>query len=180
MRITGLDLETTGLDLSKGHRIIEIALLSFDSDTKKPIEEFVKRVDPERSIDPGASDAHGIVYTDVAGCAKFADIASDVHRILASSDLVVIHNAGFDAPFIASELLDAGLTLPELNIFCTMENARWATPNGKFPKLGELCFSLGVSYDEGAAHSADYDTSVMMNCFFKGVARGFYKPKGLV
>mgnify|MGYP001157955465 FL=1 len=177
MRVVGLDLETTGLEVEKGHKIIEAALLTYQDG--KLEDTWVQRINPERPIDPGASSAHGIVYADVAGCPKFDVFAKDILDRLSAADLVVIHNAGFDAPFIAAELMQAGLKLPEMQIFCTMENGRWATPNGKMPKLGELCFALGVPYDEDAAHAADYDTGVMMDCFYRGLRRGFFKPEGM-
>ncbi|KCY89039.1 hypothetical protein J831_3542, partial [Acinetobacter baumannii 25691_8] len=38
-----------------------------------------------------------------------------------------------------------------------------------------LCFALNIDYDPNAAHAADYDVDVMMQCFFAGLDRGFYK-----
>jgi len=177
MRVVGLDLETTGLEVEKGHRICEAALLTYEDG--KLVERWVHRFNPERPVDPDASRVHGIYFEDVAECPKFSEYASEVRQRLEQADVVVIHNAQFDAPFVGTELMMAGETLPEMNIFCTLENGRWATPNGKAPKLGELCFALGIPYDETSAHSADYDTEVMMNCFFQGLKRGFFAPKGL-
>jgi DNA polymerase-3 subunit epsilon len=176
MRVVGLDLETTGLELEKGHRICEAALLTYEDG--RLIETFEQRINPERPIDPGASNVHGIMFEDVAECPKFSEVAQQIIDRLKAADVVVIHNASFDAPFIGTELMQAGFELPQMNIFCTLENGRWATPNGKAPKLGELCFALNVPYDEERAHSAAYDVSVMMSCFYKGVERGFFNPKG--
>jgi hypothetical protein len=61
-----------------------------------------------------------------------------------------------------------------------MENARWACPDGKLPRLGELFFALGVSYERAKAHAAEYDIEVTMACLFRGLDRGFYQlPKTL-
>ena len=87
---------------------------------------------------------------------------------------------GFDGPFIAAELNRIGVNVPDVHSFCTMENARWACPDGKLPRLGELCFAMGVDYDPAKAHAAEYDVQVMMDCYFKGLLRGFYQlPKEL-
>lgn len=179
MKIIGLDTETTGLDQEKGHRIIEIAMLTYELDGTLT-DKWVQRIDPQRSIDPGAQAAHGISYTELVGQPKWEDVAKEVQRRLGTADLLVAHNMGFDGPFIAAELQRVGLQVPNVHSLCTMENARWACPDGKLPRLGELCFALGVDYDAAKAHAAEYDVSVMMDCFFRAHKRGFYAlPKGL-
>ncbi len=180
MRIIGLDTETTGLEQEKGHRIIEIALLTYDLDSRALIDKWVQRIDPERSIDPGAQAAHGISYSELVGQPKWEDVAEEVARRLSTAELLVAHNMGFDGPFIGAELHRVGQEVPDVHSLCTMENARWACPDGKLPRLGELCFAMGVDYDPAKAHAAEYDVNVMMDCFFRGLERGFYQlPKEL-
>jgi DNA polymerase-3 subunit epsilon len=180
MKIIGLDTETTGLKQEDGHRIIEIALLTYDLTTHELEDKWVQRIDPERAIDPGAQAVHGIGYSDLVGCPKWDDVAPEIAKRLSTAELLIAHNMGFDGPFIGAELLRVGLEIPNVHSLCTMENARWACPDGKLPKLGELCFALNVPYDPAKAHAADYDVSVTMDCFFKGLERGFYQlPKEL-
>jgi DNA polymerase-3 subunit epsilon len=180
MKIIGLDTETTGLEQSKGHKIIEIAMLTYELETQELVDRFVMRFDPERSIDPGAQAAHGISYTELVGEPKWEDKAEEIAKRMSTADLLVAHNMGFDGPFLAAEFLRIGIEVPDVHSLCTMENARWACPDGKLPRLGELCFALNVPYDPAKAHGADYDTTVTMDCFFRGLARGFYQlPKSL-
>lgn len=180
MKIIGLDTETTGLEQEKGHRVIEIAMLTYDLNSRKLEDVWVQRIDPQRPIDPGAQAVHGIAYTDLAGCPTWEDLAPEVARRMSAAGLLVAHNMGFDGPFIAAELIRVGEKVPDVHALCTMENARWACPDGKLPRLGELCFALGVDYDTSKAHGAEYDVSVMMDCFFRGLDRGFYElPKTL-
>jgi DNA polymerase-3 subunit epsilon len=180
MIVMGVDTETTGLEQEKGHRIIEIALVSYDLESRKLMDRYVQRIDPERPIDSGAQAAHGISYTELVGQPKWEDVAEEINRRLGGTDLLVAHNMGFDGPFIAGELLRVGLQPPNVHSVCTMENARWACPDGKLPRLGELCFALGVGYDRAKAHAAEYDIEVTMACFFRGLDRGFYElPKKL-
>ncbi|HEH4354590.1 exonuclease domain-containing protein [Acinetobacter baumannii] len=175
MILRGFDTETTGLEQADGHRIIEVAILSYDSDTRQLVDKYVQRIDPERPIDPKAQAVHGIDYSQLIGCPKWEQVAPTVHHLLSTADVVIAHNIDFDMPFTQAELRRVGSLLPPVRQFCTMENGRWATFDGKSPKLGELCFALNIDYDPNAAHAADYDVDVMMQCFFAGLDRGFYK-----
>lgn len=174
MIITGLDTETTGLDPDKGHRIVEIAICHYDIATRQQVDRFVQRIDPQRPIDADAQRVHGIAYTDLVGCPTWDDVAQRVSDELQRSDLIVIHNRDFDAPFITKELGRVAVAMPDVPTFCTMENGRWACFDGKNPRLEELCFALRVNYDPGLAHAADYDVDVMIQCYFKALDRGFY------
>lgn len=176
MLITGLDTETTGLDPADGHRIIEIACLTYDSATRKLVDRYVQRIDPERPIQPKAQEVHGISYAELVGQPKWEAVAPEVHKRMQAADMMVAHNMAFDGPFVGMELMRIGMTLPILETFCTMENGRWACADGKYPRLQELCFALGVTYDLAKAHAADYDVEVAMQCFWRGLDRGFYTP----
>ena len=122
---------------------------------------------------------HKISYSDLVGQPVFADKADEIRQLMNACDLIVIHNAEFDAPFVAVELAGAGVELRDsLEFFCTMESGRWSTDEGKLPRLGELCWALGVSYDKDSAHAAEYDVQKMMECFFRGRDRGFFKQPG--
>lgn len=173
----GLDIETTGLSVVDGHRIIEVAALRYDLLTGELVDKLVTRVNPERSIDIDAQNVHGIKLEDLEHEPLWPSVAPDVHAFIRSGKVVVIHNAQFDAPFVDAELMRVGLQFPvEPAVFCTMENGRWACFDGKLPRLQELCFALGVHYDTTKAHAAEYDVAQMMSCFFRGLKRGFFKP----
>jgi DNA polymerase-3 subunit epsilon len=175
--VTGYDIETTGLSQKDGHRIIEAAVLHYDFDTRTLVDKWVQRIDPERSIDAKSQAVHGIAYDDLVGCPKFEAVAPELAAQLNKSELVVIHNGQFDAPFTNGELKRVGLHVrPDLVGFCTMVHARWATPDGKSPRLQELCRALNLPYDPSLAHNAEYDVERHMACFFAAVDRGFYHP----
>lgn len=178
MIIAGLDLETTGLDQDKGHRIIEIAMLLYvfnpETGAHNLRGRYVQRINPERAIDSGALAVHGITYEDVAYEPKWEEVAPKIVKLLSVVDVVVAHNGnGFDLPFLAAELLRIGQPVPEVRAFDTMTSFRWATPMGKVPNLGELCFACGVNYDTEKAHAAEYDVSVMLESFFIAHKKGF-------
>ena len=176
MILTGLDLETTGIDHAKGERIIEISLIKVDSDNwAGKRETFDRRCNPRRAIQPGAAAVHHITNEMLEDEPFFEDIADEILAFIEGTDVLVAHNMGFDGPFLASELERIGKDIagtPQL--FCTMENGRWATAIGKSPRLGELCFACGVEYDPDAAHAASYDTDRMMECVRVGMTNGWY------
>lgn len=179
MIVAGLDLETTGISQEEGHRIIELGISVYHTadgrDFKKIGKTWLQRVNPMRSIDPGAELVHGISLKDLKNEPEWEEVAERVHKILTPLDLLVCHNANFDAPFIALELARVGYKIPDFEVFCTMENGRSATALGSVPNLGQLCWAFDVAYDGDSAHAADYDIDVTMECFFRGLKRGTFE-----
>lgn len=179
------DIETTGLKQEDGHRIIEVALSCWGFNTvtgerRKVGKSYIQRINPERPIDPGAEAVHGIKLADLRGKPKWKEVAPIVEKILAKTDLFVAHNAAFDAPFLALELVREGFPMPNFNVFCTMDQGRKATGMGKVPNLGELAYACGFDYDTEQAHSAAYDTSLLEQCYWVGVERGLFKSPASV
>jgi DNA polymerase-3 subunit epsilon len=170
--ILGLDLETTGLSCEED-RIIELCFGLY-SDECELIRNVTMRFNPCRPIDPKAQAVHGISNADLMDCPKFSERAEVLNNILGKAKLIVIHNAKFDAPFLKAEFERCGLQAPETPVYCTMSESRWATPDGKWPKLGELCFACGVTYNPEEAHAAEYDVNKMMECFADFTKKGFF------
>ncbi|MGH6631177.1 MAG: exonuclease domain-containing protein, partial [Burkholderiales bacterium] len=90
MRQIVLDTETTGLDPGLGHRVIELAAVLV---VNRRITErtFHCYVNPEREIEAGAMQVHGISNEFLADKPKFGDIASDFIEFVEGSELI-IHN----------------------------------------------------------------------------------------
>lgn len=176
MILTGIDLETTGIEHAKGERIIEISMIKVNSEAWDVAWDcYGSRCNPRRTIQAGAIAVHHITDDMLEGEPYFEDIADDILEFLKGTDVLIAHNMNFDGPFLASELERTGKDVAiEPKLFCTMENGRWATAIGKFPNLGELCFACGVPYDPKAAHAASYDTDRMMHCLKIGLAGGWY------
>ena len=177
------DIETTGLSQESGHRIIEIAMSvwKYDPTTqakRKVGNTWVQRINPMRDIDPGAQAVHGISITDLRGQPLWEDVAPKVHKIMSMCQIFVAHNGeGFDAPFIALELVRLGYKIPSIKVFDTMLKGRTSTGFGKVPNLKELCWATGVDYDPDAAHAADYDVEVLESAYWNGIELGMFdKP----
>lgn len=170
--IIGLDIETTGLDCMK-NRIIELCL-GIHADDGKVLKYVTMRFNPKQPIDPKSQAVHHITFEELINEPTFDTKAAQIGALLGKADLIVIHNAQFDAPFLKVELERFGVKAPHIPVYDTMTQSRWATPDGKWPRLGELCWALDVDYDPNAAHAADYDVKCMMDCFFETEKLGFF------
>ena len=175
--VVGFDTETTGLKVEKNDRIIEFGMIGYDFDTQQEVFRYVKKVNPNRAIDPKAQLIHGISQADLIGQPEFKEIEPTISKVFAKANLVVAHNLMFDVEFLFAEYKLIGKQLPNVEGFDTMVEGRWATSEGKNPNLGELCYALEVDYDTKQAHGALYDVSRTMACFFEGIKRGGYKIK---
>lgn len=173
VRVTGMDTETTGLDIEGGDRAIEIAALIMDVCEEKIVFKYVQRFDPKCPIHPKAQAVHGIAYADLVGEPLFPSAIPTLQKIATASPVWLAHNAAFDSKVVAAEFKHAGVPLPGITMLDSMD-ARWATPNGKSPSLRELCFSLGIEYDPTKAHAAEYDVIVLLQAWLQGYKRGFF------
>ena len=76
-----LDTETTGLSTADDHRIIEIGCVELIN-RRLTGETFHQYVNPEREIDAGAMEVHGITNEALADKPKFAEIVDDFMRFI--------------------------------------------------------------------------------------------------
>jgi len=177
------DIETTGLKQEDGHRIIEIAAallrLSFDEDNRflkaeRLATTWCQRINPLRSIDAAAQLVHGISLSELRDEPRWEQVAPKVAKIFGAVDVGIAHNAPFDMPFIALELVRAGFPCPSFDVFCTMESGRGFTALGAVPSLEALCWSLGVDYRPDEAHAASYDVNCTVDALIKGLTLGYF------
>jgi DNA polymerase III, epsilon subunit and related 3'-5' exonucleases len=92
-----LDTETTGLDAASGHRVIEIGCVEVIN-RKLTGVHFHQYINPEREVDVGAFEVHGISNEFLSDKPTFAQIANEFLAFVDGSELV-IHNAPFDLGF---------------------------------------------------------------------------------
>ena len=161
-----LDTETTGLEVTKGHKIIEIGAVVLN-DRKKSTDHFHAYVNPGRSIDDEASKVHGITNADLENEPMFAEIADDFIEFIQGSTLI-IHNAPFDVGFLNSELKAVSAKYPILEDICEIEDSLLLARN-KFPgqrnSLDALATRFEVSGYDRSFHGALLDANILADVY---------------
>ncbi|QIT54406.1 DNA polymerase III subunit epsilon [Aquisalimonas sp. 2447] len=166
MRQIVLDTETTGLETAQGHRIIEIGALELDG-RRKTGRTYHIYLNPEREVDAGAVEIHGITNEFLADKPCFADIADEFFEFINGADLV-IHNAPFDVGFMDHEfaLLERGL--PKVRECCsitdTLVMARQMHP-GQRNTLDALCKRYEVDNSQRDLHGALLDAEILADLY---------------
>lgn len=166
MRQIVLDTETTGLEPQDGHRIIEIGCVEL-SNRRLTGNRYHQYLQPDREIDAGAVEVHGITGEFLADKPRFADIADEFLEFIRGAELI-IHNAPFDVGFLNHELMRLGEPLRRLETVCsvldTLELARRMHP-GQRCSLDALCRRYAVDNSQRELHGALLDAEILADVY---------------
>ena len=166
MRQIVLDTETTGLSPEDGHRVIEIGCVELVN-RKLTGKRFHTYLNPQRPIDQGAVDVHGLDNKFLADKPLFAQVAADFVRFVEGAELV-IHNAPFDVGFLNAELKRAGGGLRPLADYCgvldTLALAKKKHP-GQRNSLDALCKRYNVKNSHRELHGALLDAEILADVY---------------
>lgn len=166
MRQVVLDTETTGLEVSQGHRIIEIGCVELDN-RRLTGRHFHYYINPERDIDAGAIEVHGITATFLADKPRFASIAEEFEAFVEGAELV-IHNAPFDLGFLDAELQrvkgGAAPLAERCDVIDTLVMARSKHP-GQRNNLDALCQRYAVDNSSRDLHGALLDAEILADVY---------------
>ena len=147
-----LDTETTGLEPAQGHRIIEIGCVELVG-RRITGNHFHYYLNPDRDIDEGAQEVHGLT----------AEFLSDKPRFE-----LIIHNAPFDVGFINSELERLGKRHGRLDGYATVCDtlalARQLHP-GQKNNLDALCKRYGIDNSQRELHGALLDAEILADVY---------------
>jgi DNA polymerase III epsilon subunit family exonuclease len=100
------DFETTGLDVTRGARVVEIGALKLERGDA--VDHFLTLVDPEVPVPAGATAVHGLTDADLAGQPKLAEVFPRFVAFAADAALVA-HNLPFDMSFVVAAAAELGL-----------------------------------------------------------------------
>lgn len=166
MRQIVLDTETTGLEPAQGHRIIEVGCVEVLS-RRLTGNNLHLYIHPERAIDAGAAEVHGITLDQLEGKPRFHEIADDLRAYLGDAELI-IHNAPFDLGFLNAEFerVDANAALLESRhgIIDTLVDARQRYP-GQRNSLDALCKRLAIDNSSRELHGALLDAELLADVY---------------
>ncbi len=161
-----LDTETTGLSTAEGHRIIEIGCVEL-IDRRLTGEVFHQYINPERDIDAGAQEVHGISRAQLEKEPVFKDVADDFMAFINGAELV-IHNAPFDVGFLNYELAKSKhriRTLDEVStVLDTLKMARHKHP-GQKNNLDALCRRYEIDNTNRTLHGALLDAQILADVY---------------
>jgi len=166
MRQVVLDTETTGLDPQQGHRIIEIGCVEIEN-RRLTGKHFHRYLNPDREIDAGAIEVHGLTSDFLADKPRFHQIEAELLEFVSGAELV-IHNAPFDMGFLNNELQLTSSDQSSLNSLCsvldTLLLAREKHP-GQRNNLDALCKRYGVDNTQRQLHGALLDAEILADVY---------------
>ncbi|MGH8505298.1 MAG: DNA polymerase III subunit epsilon [Stenotrophobium sp.] len=160
-----LDTETTGLEVEQGHRLIEVGCLEMKN-RRATGNNFWHYINPQRAVDAGAQQVHGLSTEFLSSKPLFAAIAAELWEYLKGAELI-IHNASFDLGFLNSEFARAGYA-QKLEEVCTITDtlsmARRMHP-GQKASLDALCKRYGVDNSGRDLHGALLDARLLADVY---------------
>ena len=165
MRQIILDTETTGLEPSQGHNVIEIGCVEMIKRrlTGNNYHQYIK---PDRDSDEDAIRIHGITNEFLADKPKFRDITADFLEYIRGAELI-IHNAPFDIGFLNAELKRNGCNEKVEDICSIVDSlalARRKHP-GQKNNLNALCRRYGNDNSHRELHGALLDSEILADVY---------------
>ena len=166
MRQIALDTETTGIDFTDGHRVIEIGCIEMDN-RRITGQEYHCYLNPERDIDEGAARVHGLTLDKLKGEPLFKDVVDEFLKFISDSELI-IHNAKFDLGFLNNELSLIGQSESSIESYAmvldTLKMARGMHP-GKKNSLDALCNRYEIDRSMRQVHGALIDAELLAKVY---------------
>jgi DNA polymerase III subunit epsilon len=170
MRQIVLDTETTGLEVEQHHRVIEIGCVEVFN-RRLTGRSFHRYLNPERDIDEGAQQVHGLSREQLSKEPRFAQIHAEFLEFIRDAELI-IHNAPFDVAFLNAEfrLLEkaANGVHAKISDFCrvldTLALARQLHP-GQRNSLDALCKRYSVDNSHREYHGALLDARILAEVY---------------
>lgn len=168
MRQIILDTETTGLEPTQGHRVIEIGCVEL-LNRRLTGKHYHQYLNPDREIDAGALEVHGITTEFLQDKPRFEDVAETFLDFIKGAELI-IHNAAFDLSFLNNELklIDhASKTLETeqaSGVIDTLVLARKMHP-GQRNSLDALCKRYEIDNSQRSLHGALLDAEILADVY---------------
>lgn len=166
MRQVVLDTETTGLEVKKGHRVIEIGCVEL-LERRPSGRTWHVYLNPDRAVDEGARAVHGIEDGFLRDKPRFREVIDEFLGFVSGAEIIA-HNASFDVGFLNAELrlVDPliGTLGDHAKILDTLQLAREKFP-GQQNNLNALCRRLGVDNQHRELHGALVDAHLLADVY---------------
>ena len=166
MRQIVLDTETTGLEPEVGHRVIEIGGVEMIN-RRLTGRHYHQYINPERDVDEGAYEVHGISRADLVDKPVFSQIWQEFVDFVDGAELI-IHNAPFDIGFLEYELKQIKGAPRRISDICSIKDslvlARAKHP-GQKNNLDALCRRYHVDNSQRDLHGALLDAEILADVY---------------
>jgi DNA polymerase-3 subunit epsilon len=165
MRQVVLDTETTGLEVEQQHRVIEIGCVELHN-RRLTGRTYHQYLNPERDIDEGAQQVHGLTRAGLAKEPTFAQVHPEFLEFVRDAELI-IHNAPFDVAFLDAELARAASAhkiADVCRVLDTLALARQMHP-GQRNNLDALCKRYSVDNSHRDYHGALLDARILAEVY---------------
>lgn len=168
MRQIVLDTETTGLEISENHRIIEIGGVEI-VDRKLTGNHYHQYIQPDRTIDAGALEVHGISSEFLEDKPRFEQIADAFLEFVEGAE-VIIHNAAFDVSFLDYEFRLCSANT-RMDLICDSVTDSLLLARKQFPgqrnSLDALCRRLDIDNSRRKLHGALLDAEILAEVYLR-------------
>lgn len=141
---TFIALDTETATLGGAPHLLELGAVRVEHGDA--VDRFESLVRPDVPVDPGATEIHGIGTDDVRDSPPAAEVL-ERFTAWAGEDLLVAHNASFDARVLGFEYRRAGLVPPPGPFLDTLTLARRYLPDAPDHRLETLCQWLDLDGD---------------------------------
>jgi DNA polymerase-3 subunit epsilon len=167
MREIILDTETTGLEPSQGHRIIEIGCLELKNRTPTG-RRYHSYINPQRDVPLESQRITNLSTEFLRDKPLFSDVVDAFTAFIEDSPLV-IHNAEFDLKFLNHEL--RRIERPALLSARAVDTAQMARIRypGSPASLDALCkrFNIGLDERQAKGHGALLDAELLAQVYLE-------------
>ena len=165
MREIVMDTETTGLDPTQGHKVVEIGAVELFNHIPTG-RTFHQYINPKRQMPQEAFDVHGLSIEFLTSYPVFKDIAEKFLNFIGSSTLI-IHNASFDVKFLNFELDSVGAEkIQNDRVLDTLKLARNKYP-GSPASLDALSRRFRIDLSKRSKHGALLDSQILAEVYLE-------------
>jgi len=161
-----LDTETTGLEASKGDKIISLAALKIRNSLIQENEFLDELINPERDIPWESIKIHHITDEHVRGKPTLPELQSKINSFLKKS-ILIGHNIEFDKKFIYQDAANSDLSkrMKKITSIDTIYLTAALYPDLENYDLSYLCEHFNIKTNDQIRHSALGDCWITARLF---------------
>ena len=166
MREIVFDTETTGLDPTKGDKLVEIGAVEL-VDHMPTGKKYHQYINPMCSMSEEVVKVHGLTEEFLSDKPIFEEICDDFLSFIGADSMLVAHNASFDMNFLNWELKAIGRDQISMDrVIDTLPLAKKKFPGSRV-NLDELCRRFKIDNSARTVHGALLDAELLADVYLE-------------